>query len=457
MPYPQFPQGFLFGTASSAFQIEGGCSVDGKGPSIWDTFTHTPGKIHAGDTAETACNTYADPDTDINLMSKLGLNAYRFSIAWSRVLPTGDGRVNTPGMDYYSRLVDKLLERGISPFITLYHWDMPQALQERCGGFAGRDCAAYFADYAAKVVHHLGDRVKNWITLNEPWEHAALGHFLGGHAPGKHNLWTYFRVAHHQLLGHGMAVERIRSLCPDAQVGITLSTTPVYPATSNPRDARAAVVASQFLNEFYLDAVIKGAYPEPLWGRSRLARPQVAAGDMEIISRPLDFLGINYYSREFGRAAWYVPFLGAWIDEVATGGKEAVINDRLYTASGREVYPRGMYDLLMRIKNEYGNPPIYITENGAAFTDRLEDGCVHDAQRTAFLDGYMSEAAHAIQDGLDLRGYFIWSLTDNFEWNLGYSARFGLVYVDFATQQRTIKDSGLWLKEVIQNQVAVTK
>jgi beta-glucosidase len=454
MPYPQFPKGFLFGTATSAFQIEGSPEADGKGPSTWDRFTHTPGKISAGENADTACNTYAEPGRDLALMTELGLNAYRFSVAWSRVLPAGRGQINQKGLDYYKRLVDALLARNIAPFITLFHWDMPQSLQDLCGGFAGRDAAYFFADYAEIVVKALGDRAKNWITLNEPWEHAAFGHLLGTHAPGHHNPWTYFRVAHHELLGHGLALERIRSVSPDARVGLTLSLTPIFPATVSPKDVAAAKVADQFFNDFYLDAVFKGRYPEPLWSRIRLAHPKIAPGDLSIISRPLDFLGVNYYSREFARAAWYVPFLGAWVDEVATGGKEIIHNGRQYTVNGREVYPPAFYELLLRLKNEYGNPLMYITENGAAFTDRVENSQVHDPLRISFLEGYMESAAKAIREGVNLKGYFIWSLMDNFEWSLGYSARFGLVHVDHASQARIVKDSGRWMMDLIHNQAA---
>jgi beta-glucosidase len=385
-------------------------------------------------------------------MTGLGLNAYRFSVAWSRVLPAGRGQANQKGLDYYSRLVDLLLARGITPYITLFHWDTPQALQDLCGGFAGRDMAGYFADYAEIVVKALGDRAKNWITLNEPWEHAAFGHLLGTHAPGRHNPWTYFRVAHHELLGHGLAVERIRSVSPDARVGITLSLTPIYPATENPKDIAGARVADQFFNDFFLDGVFKGHYPDLLWKQIGIARPKVGPGDMKIISRTIDFLGVNYYSREFARAAWYVPFLGAWVDEAQTGGKETVINGMLYTDAGREVYPQAFYETLMRLKNDYGNPLIYITENGASFSDTVENGQVHDPLRVTFLEGYMEAAARAIRDGARIEGYFIWSLIDNFEWSAGFSKRFGLVYVDHKTQERIIKDSGYWVKKLIESQ-----
>jgi len=452
MSYPHFPPNFLFGTATAAFQIEGSPAADGKGQSIWDVFTHTPGKIRTGENADTACDTYRDPQRDLALMSELGLNAYRFSIAWSRILPAGRGQVNQKGLDYYRRLVDLLLARNITPFITLFHWDTPQALQDLCGGFAGRDMAAYFADYAEIVVKVLGDRAKHWITLNEPWEHAAFGHLLGTHAPGHHNPFTYFRVAHHELLGHGLALERIRSIAPDARVGITLSLTPIYPATTNPRDIAASKVANQFFNDFFLDAIFKGRYPEPLWSRIGLARPRVLPGDLDLISRPMDFLGVNYYSREFARAAWYVPILGAWVDEALVNDQEQVINGAQYTNMGREVYAPAFYGTLMHLKNEYGNPRMYITENGASFTDKVENGQVHDALRVAFLESYLESAAQAIRDGVNLRGYFIWSLLDNFEWREGFDKRFGLVYVDHKTQQRIVKDSGRWVQDMIKNQ-----
>jgi beta-glucosidase len=454
MTYPQFPQDFLFGTATAAFQIEGGWNDDGKGPSTWDTFTHRPGRVRTGENAEVACNTYRDYQTDVDLMAQLSLNAYRFSIAWSRVLPQGKAQVNAKGLDYYDRLVDALLAKHITPFVTLFHWDMPQALADSLGGFAGRDCAYHFADYAEVVVQRLGDRVKHWITLNEPWEHACFGHLLGNHAPGRRNPWTYFRVAHHQLLGHGLALQRIRSISPDARVGTTLSMSPILPATHKPRDVQAALVGDQFFNGFFFDGIFKGRYPDPLWNRVRLARPKVRPADMPIISRPIDFLGLNYYSREFGRYAWYVPFLQFWSDGNMDFDHEQVINGMPYTASGREVYPQGLYEALVRIQREYGNPLLYITENGAAFTDNAIDGRVHDPLRVDYLHSHFEAAARAMRDGVNLKGYFIWTLMDNFEWQEGYRKRFGLIHVDHQTQQRTIKDSGYWVREMIRNQTS---
>ncbi len=453
MSYPQFPKDFVFGTATAAFQIEGGWNEDGKGASTWDTFTHKPGKVKTGENAEVACNTYHDCQTDIDLMAQLGLNAYRFSIAWSRVLPQGKGPINAKGLDYYDRVVDALLAKRITPFVTLFHWDMPQALEDTIGGFAGRDCADYFADYAEVVAKRLGDRVKNWITLNEPWEHACFGHLLGYHAPGQHNPWTYFRVAHHQLLGHGLALRRIRSISPDARVGTTLSMSPILPATDRVKDVQAALIGDQFFNGFFFDGIFKGRYPNPLWSRVRLARPKVRPDDMHIISQPIDFLGLNYYSREFGHYAWYVPFLQFWSDGNLEFDHEQVINGMPYTASGREVYPQGLYEALVRIQRDYDNPLLYITENGAAFTDKVIDGRVQDPLRVDYLQGHFEAAARAIRDGVNLRGYFIWTLMDNFEWQEGYGKRFGLIHVDHHTQRRTIKDSGYWVRNLIESQV----
>ena len=285
--YPQFPKNFFFGSATAAYQIEGGWNADGKGPSTWDMFVRKPGVIQNGHTGDVACNTYFDFQTDIDLMAAFEMNAYRFSIAWSRVLPKGKGAVNPKGLDYYNRLVDALLEKDITPFITLFHWDMPQALFEQYGGFVGRETAYYFADYAEVVVKSLGDRVKHWITLNEPWEHAFMGHFEGTHAPGLKNPWKYFKVAHHELLGHGLAVERVRQVAPDAEVGITLSQFPIYPYAETPKHQKAAALADLFMNRFYLDGIYKGQYPEALFKQLWPFRPKIKPGDMDIIAEQL--------------------------------------------------------------------------------------------------------------------------------------------------------------------------
>lgn len=443
MAHPKFPKGFYYGAATAAYQIEGGWNADGKGPSTWDVFTHKPGKIHNGDTGDVACDTYHDFQTDIHLMSELELNAYRFSIAWSRVLPQGKGQVNQKGLDYYNRLVDALLEKNITPFVTLFHWDMPQALFGLYGGFAGPETSGYYADYVEVIVRSLGDRVKHWITLNEPWEHAFFGHFIGEHAPGIRNPWTYFKVAHHQLLGHGLAVDRIRSLAPDSNVGITLSQFPIHPLAQTPKHQNAAQFADLFMNRFYLDGLYKGQYPEALLKRLWPFRPRVVPGDMEIISRPFDFLGVNYYTRQFARHAWYLPFFRSWVDRDPPPGVQ-------HPELGPQGYPQGIGELTKRYREDYNNPTIYITENGAALDDIVEDGRVRDVYRQKYLELYLAELSSAIQAGSDIRGYFVWSLVDNFEWSSGFNCRMGLIHVDHATQKRTIKDSGYWMRELIR-------
>ncbi len=452
-----FPPGFLFGAATSAYQIEGGHDADGKGPSVWDRFTRRPGRVHRAHTGDVACDTYRDFRADVDIMRRLGLGAYRFSISWPRVLPRGRGAVNEPGLDYYDRLVDALLDANIVPFVTLFHWDMPQALQDEMGGFAGRDCAAHFADYAEVVAGRLGDRVGHWITLNEPWVYATLGHLRGLHAPGRANPWVFLRVVHHQLLGHGLAAERLRARHAAAQVGLSLNLSPIYPATDSEGDRAAARLADQAVNRLFLDPLIRGRYPEPLWSRLRLFRSPIAPGDMVTIAAPLDFVGVNYYTRARVRRAWYVPFLGLWPEgfpvgmSSATPEAEGRESGRRYSEMGWEVYPAGLFEMLWLLKTEYGNPPVYVTENGAAYPDTLTaDGRVHDEARRDYLEQHLSVVAAAARAGVDARGYFVWSLMDNFEWTYGYDRRFGLVYVDFATQQRVIKDSGLWYREFIR-------
>ncbi|MGE5221724.1 MAG: GH1 family beta-glucosidase [Omnitrophica WOR_2 bacterium] len=447
MQYPQFPEGFYFGSATAAYQVEGGWNEDGKGPSVWDVFSHQKGKILNGDTGDVACDTYHDFQTDIQIMSDLGMNAYRFSVAWSRVLPEGRGGVNPKGLDYYNRLVDALLAKNITPFITLYHWDLPQALQDRYGGFTSRECCFYFADYVSAVVKSLGDRVKHWITLNEPWEYAVFGYFVGERPPGKHNPWTYFKVAHHELLAHGLAVEAIRDLDAEARVGITLSQFPVYPVRDTRKDRASAELVDLFMNRFYLDGIFRGKYPDLLWKQLWPFKPHVRPGDMEIISRPIDFLGVNYYNRIFAYHAWYIPFFKTWLYRQTPAWLDC-------SELGPEAYPQGIYELARRYRDEYGNPVVYITENGAGCADVLEGDCVHDRERQQYLQAYLSELARAIQDGANVKGYFVWTLMDNFEWTSGYSIRMGLVYVDHQTQKRTIKDSAYWYRDLIAHQAA---
>ena len=438
----QFPKDFVFGTATAAYQIEGGWHEDGKGLSIWDVFSHTKGKIRDGTNGDVTCDTYHDFQTDIDLMKAMHQDAYRFSISWSRVFPEGRGAVNPKGLDYYERLVDALLEKGIRPFITLYHWDMPQALQTSLGGFAHRDTASYFAKYAQVVVGKLGDRAKDWITLNEPWEHAMFGHFLGEHAPGIRNPKTYFKVAHHELLGHGLAVQAMRGMRKDLNIGITLSQFPVYPSAFEPteRERDAAEMADMFINRFYLDGIFKGAYPDKLFKRLWPIIPKVLPGDMEAIRQPIDFLGVNYYSRIFATDKWFIPFLHAWVDREPTDVRYH------HPELGPQGYPQGFKELARRYREEYGNPVVFITENGTV------DAALHDTYRIRYTELYLEALREAIAEGADIRGYFHWSLLDNFEWSSGFSCRMGLVQVDHETGQRTLRDSARWYGDLIAGQ-----
>jgi beta-glucosidase len=437
-----FGKDFLFGAATAAYQIEGGWNEDGKGRSIWDVFSHTKGKIRDGATGDVACGTYHDFQTDVEIMAALGLNAYRFSVSWSRVMPEGRGKVNEKGLDYYSRLVDALLEKGIRPFITLFHWDTPEALFRQYGGFAGRETASCFADYSALVVKRLGDRVKDWITLNEPWEHAMFGHFLGEHAPGIRNPWTYFKVAHHELLGHGLAVQAIRAARGGMNVGITLSQFPVYPARFEPKgkDMDSVELADEFINRFYLDGVFRGRYPENLFRRLWPIVPKVKPGDMETIVQPIDFLGVNYYSRIFAARKWYIPFLRTWVDRAPTDHRYD------HPVLGPQGYPEGFLELAKRYRKEYGNPVVYITENGTV------GGELRDANRIEYTRLYLEALRTAIDQGADIRGYFHWTLIDNFEWSSGLSCPMGLVQVEHSTQKRTVRDSGYWYRDLIAGQ-----
>lgn len=451
--YPKFPAGFILGASTAAYQIEGSPDADGKGPSIWDEFAHRAGRIRGGDTGDVACDHYRLYREDVALMRSLGLGAYRFSISWPRIFPEGEGAVNERGLDFYERLVDLLLEGGVEPFPTLFHWDLPLALQRKYGGFADRRTSELLADYSEAVARRLGDRVKRWITVNEPFEFSCFGHALGSHAPGLRSPAAYFRTMHHLLLGQGLALERIKAACPGAQAGPALSITPIHPRGASERDRRAAELANQLLNRITLDPIFKGRYPEPLWSKVRLLRPRVLEGDMATISRKPDFIGINNYQREFAHHAWYVPLLHLDLSGKDIAERAYVEDGVQHTSMGWEVYPDAIYESLMLLKNDYGNPPVYITENGAAFDDEIAgDGHVPDGLRIDYLAAYMARVADAAREGADVRGYFAWSLMDNFEWAAGRSKRFGLVYVDYPSQRRIIKDSGYWYRDMIAAQ-----
>jgi beta-glucosidase len=436
----RLPDGFLWGAATAAYQIEGAWDEDGKGPSIWDRFSHTPGKIAGGDTGDVTCDHYHRWREDVGLMHELGLRAYRFSVSWPRVLPEGTGPVNRAGLDFYSRLIDALLEAGIAPALTLYHWDLPQALQDR-GGWGVRETAEAFGAYADVVSEALADRVSLWITHNEPSVVAMEGHVDGEHAPGLTDPALGVQVAHHLLLSHGLAVPALRANGA-REVGITLTIWPPAPASDAPEDVAAAELAWLQEARWYLDPLYRAAYPGELFAiyeRHGLA-PRVADGDLATIAAPIDFLGLNYYSRNLVRSEPTVEPLG--FSGMREGGE--------YTETDWLVYPDGLFDLLTRVQREYAPPAVYVTENGAAFPDVVSsDGAVHDERRVAYLREHVRAAARAIEAGVPLRGYFVWSLMDNFEWAEGCTKRFGIVRVDYDTQRRTIKDSGRFYRDVI--------
>jgi beta-glucosidase len=450
-----FPNGFLWGTATASYQIEGGVDEGGRGESIWDRFAHTPGRILNGDTGDVAADHYHRYREDVALMRELGLNAYRFSLAWPRLQPLGSGPLSADGLGFYERLIDELPDAGIRPWVTLYHWDLPQALED-AGGWPARDTALRFADYAVAVHARLADRVGDWTTLNEPWCSAFLGYASGHHAPGRTEPAASVAAAHHLLLGHGLAVAAMRSARPDHRYGITLNLYPVTATSDDADDQDAARRVDGISNRLFLDPVLRGRYPddvradlEPIAGSDF-----IAADDAAAIAAPIDFLGINYYSRHVVRAPRDDRAGEAARRELAWVGAsdvEKLDTGRPKTRMGWEIDPSGLYDVLRRVTDEYDPPPLYITENGAAFADEVSaDGGVHDADRVGYLDAHFRAAKQAIDDGVDLRGYFVWSLIDNFEWSWGFDRRFGVVHVDFATQQRTIKDSGRWLAGVAE-------
>jgi len=448
-----FPPDFAWGTATSGYQIEGAVDEDGRGPSIWDTFSHTPGKVANGDTGDTACDHYHSWADDIDLIAGYGLTAYRFSIAWPRFQPSGRGAPNRRGIDFYDRLVDRLLAKGIKPMATLFHWDLPQALQDDGGGWQNRDVVERFAEYAAIMVAALGDRVAWWVTHNEPWVAAAVGHRLGIHAPGLRDQEAELRVAHHLLLSHGRAVEAYRSAGLSAPIGITLNLYPTYPERQTDEDRAAARLRDAYGNRWYLDPVFVGSYPADLldWYSARYSMDWVRDGDLERIKQPIDFLGVNYYSRSVVRA----PHDGEAVDLPFVESSERS-PDVACTDLDWEIVPERFTDLLLRLDADYGPTPIIVTENGGAFNEGPStDGKIHDARRVEFMRSHLAALEAAIDRGVDVRGYFAWSLLDNFEWASGYSLRLGLVHVDYATQKRTVKASGAYYREVIRTNGAV--
>jgi beta-glucosidase len=436
-----FPSAFLWGAATSAYQIEGSPLADGAGPSIWYRFDHTPGQVRDAHTGEVACDHYRRYASDVELMRELGLNAYRFSIAWSRVLPEGIGRINQRGLDFYRRLVEALRERAIEPLATLFHWDLPAALDDR-GGWLNRDSASWFAEYAEVLFRALDGDVRHWATLNEPWVVTDGGYLHGKLAPGHRNLFEAPIASHNLLRAHGAAVEAYRATGKH-QIGLVVNIEPKVPASECPEDLAAAARADAYMNRQYLDPVFDGRYPDEMREVFGLAWPDFPAADFDAIRRPLDFVGINYYTRGVVR---HDPLF--W----PVGACREPQCERTHTETGWEVYPQGLTDTLVWFKERYGEIPVYLTENGAAFYDPPTVGpIVHDPLRIDYLRDHLKAAREALARGVDLRGYFVWSLLDNFEWSLGYSKRFGIVHVDYKTQARTPKESARFYRRVIES------
>ena len=435
-----FPKGFLWGAATAAYQVEGSPLADGAGASIWHRFSHTPGRVFNGDTGDIACDHYRRWREDLDLMQELGLKAYRFSIGWGRLFPEGRGQLNRKGAEFYERLVDGLLQRGIEPLVTLYHWDLPAALDDR-GGWLNPDVADWFADYATAAYKLLDGRVKKWVTLNEPWVVADGGYLHGILAPGHSSAYEAVRASHNLMRAHGAGVAAYRAVGRH-EVGLVLNLEPKVPASDSPEDVAATARADAYMNRQYLDPLFRGQYPKEMPEIYGDAWREWPTEDFAAISQKIDFLGVNYYSRGVTRydpAQW--PLRASPVSQPGS----------TYTDTGWEVYPAAFTDLLKRVADEYGNPVIYITENGSAFYDPpvATDGRVQDPLRVEYLRSHLGAVRAALDAGVDIRGYFVWSLLDNYEWAHGYSKRFGIVHVDYATQKRTLKDSARFYQQVV--------
>ena len=427
------------GAATSAYQIEGVVSEDGRSESVWDRFASTPGATRNGDTGDPACDHYHRWQSDIGLMRELGIGAYRFSVSWPRVVPTGEGATNEAGIGFYDRLVDGLLAAGIEPFVTLYHWDHPQALEDK-GGWRSREMVPAFADYAAVVVERLGDRVTHWFTHNEPWVVAHLGHRTGQHAPGLVSSGSELDVAHHLLLSHGLASQAMRAQRSDVSVGITLNLEPREPRSTHPLDVAAARLDEGLMNEWFLDPLTGGGYPEELISATGWNESVVHDGDLEVIAQPIDELGLNYYRVE-------------WVSDPSVSDEQRPLpltdGPDEVSDMGWPVTPEGLTQML-RMLDRYGFESIYVTENGGAFPDQTTlDDIVQDDDRVSYFERHLARALEAIDEGIPLKGFFLWSLFDNFEWSFGYERRFGIVHVDFETQARTPKRSATWYRDTI--------
>ena len=443
----EFPQDFQWGSATAAYQIEGAVGEDGRGQSIWDAFAHTPGKILNNDNGDTACDHYHRWKEDLQIVKALGHKTYRFSLAWPRLLPEGRGKANQAGIDFYNRIIDELLRLGIQPLITLYHWDLPTALS---GAWLNRATVQAFEEFTHLAACAFGDRVKNWVTINEPWCASFLSYKIGIHAPGLNDPFGAFTAAHHLLLAHGQAVKILRTDCAGAHVGIALNLSPFYPQTESAADREVARYGDGELARWFLDPLYGRQYPADILadlrhvsGEKFSELPFIQPGDMQAIAEPTDFLAINYYSRNVVRAIPQSPYHPLQFEGIT-------VPDAQRTDMGWEIYPQGLYEVLARVYWNYKPGEIIISENGASYGDEPgSDGQVHDQRRIDYLRAHLQQIARALQSGIPVSGYYLWSLLDNFEWSLGYSQRFGIVHVNYATQKRTVKDSALWYRDVI--------
>jgi beta-glucosidase len=430
LDHRNFPSDFVWGVATSAFQIEGASSSDGRGPSTWDTFCRKPGAIADASSGDVACDHYNRWQSDLDIVASLGVNAYRFSVSWSRVQPSGMGAWNEKGFAFYDQLIDGLLERGVQPYLTLNHWDLPETLQER-GGWVSRDTAHYFVDYAREVGRRLCDRVKSITTHNEPWVIATLGYEQGIFAPGIKDRASAMQASHHLLLSHGLAMQALRADGIQSDLGIVLNLSPVHSATNDKADLEKSKLEDGRLVRWYMDPLFGRGYPQDVLEFLERDTPKVMLGDMAAISETMDFLGLNYYSRSV------VSATGTW--DVRSSGRDV-------TDMGWEVYPEGLTELLVRLDRDYDVPPMFVTENGGAFKDTLINGRIHDDDRTAYIAQHIAAVSAAMQQGVRMSGYMVWSLLDNFEWASGYDKRFGIVHVDYETQKRILKNSALWYR-----------
>jgi beta-glucosidase len=437
----QFGKDFLWGVSTAAFQIEGAHDSDGKGSSIWDVFTSQKGKIKNGHHAITACDFYNNYQDDIGLIKELNIPNFRFSISWPRIMPTGVHPINQAGIDYYNKIIDSLLASGIEPWITLYHWDLPHDLEVK-GGWTNRESVSWFKDYVEVCVQYFGDRVKNWMVINEPSVFTGAGYFLGIHAPGKKGITNYLKAMHHVTLATSAGAKIIRERISNANIGTTFSCTHIEPATESSKDVEAAKRVDTLLNRTFIEPILGLGYPQKDLPVLKKLNNYILEDDLNNLDFDFDFIGLQCYTREVVKSAMLIPYIGA---ELVSAEKRNVIS----TDMGWEVYPPAMYHILKKFNEYDGIRKIIVTENGAAFPDTVQNGKVHDIKRTHFIQDNLEQILKAKQDGLNVDGYFVWTLTDNFEWAEGYNARFGLIHVDFETQKRTIKNSGLWFKDFL--------